>query len=83
MVRSGFERLIDTTLDDKWWSLAKLPSKFGGLGLRTGLGTHGAKYVMSLAHCADDISRLVEGWSEVVVARRDAKQWLSHKLGID
>ena len=31
----------------------------------------------------EDISRLVEGWSEVVVARRDAKQWLSHKLGID
>ena len=42
IVRKGFEKLIGTTLEDRWWNLSKLPSKFGGMGLRTGLDTHGA-----------------------------------------
>ena len=77
MVRKGFEKLIGVELSDKWWSLTKLPSKYGGMGLRTGLNTYGAQYTMSLAYCEEDIKTFVDGYNVLDVVEIDAQQWLS------
>ena len=53
------------------------------MGLRTGLVTQGAQYTFALAHCAEDVSRLVKGWNVTDVVGRDVGIWLSEKLGWD
>ena len=37
VLRKGFEDLIGKTLEGRWWRVAQLPAKFGGMAMRGGL----------------------------------------------
>ena len=79
-VREGFECLIDTKLEDKWWGMARFQSKHGGMGLRTGLHTTGAQYLSSLAKCSEDISKFVPSWNGSKIAQEDTEWWLERQI---
>ena len=68
VLRGGFEELIDVKLADKWWAQARLPSIYGGMGLRTGIHTTGAQHLSSLAKCSSDILKFVTDWKGCRVA---------------
>ena len=68
-LREGFEKLIDMKLEDKWWQVARLQSKHGGMGLRTGLHTTGAKHFSSLAKCSRDIAKFLPDWDGLCNAK--------------
>ena len=78
LLKKGFEELLGTTIGEKWWRQAQLPPKFGGMAVRSGLRTHGAQHLCSLAKCADDVDRIVGGWNAVEVARRETEAWLNN-----
>ena len=69
VLKKGFEKLLGTTIGEKWWRLAQLPPKFGGMALRSGLRTQGAHHLYSIAKCANNVDRIVGGWNAVAVAR--------------
>ena len=48
VLRKGFEDLIGKSIEHKWWRLAQLPAKFGGMAMRSGLRTFGAKNTLCL-----------------------------------
>ena len=48
VLRDAFEKLINITLDDKWWAIVRLNSKYGGMGLKSGIHTAGAQHLTSL-----------------------------------
>ena len=79
-VREAFENLIDFKLEDRWWSLARLQSKHGGMGMRTGITTAGAQHFSSLAKCSKDITKFVPDWDGCAIAVETTGCWLEQKL---
>ena len=77
VLHTGFEGLLGIKIDEKWWRLAQLPPKFGGMSLRSGLRTFGAQHLYSLAKSANNVDRIVNGWDVVDIARRETGVWLS------
>ena len=77
VLRKGFEKLLGATMREKWWRLAQLPPKFGGMAVRSGLRTHGAQHLCSLAKSSDDVDRIVGGWDVVAVAKCETEVWLN------
>ena len=82
-LRTGFEKLIGKTLDDRWWEIARMNSKHGGMGLKSGLKTAGAQHLTSLAMSYDDILKFVLSWNLYEVAEETTANWLSRQLGKD
>ena len=35
ILRKGFEKLIGSSLEDRWWAISRLNSKYGGIGLKS------------------------------------------------
>ena len=58
VLRKGFEEIIGCPLSNRWWSLAKLPPKFGGMSMRSGLHTFGAQHLVSISKSAIEVNRL-------------------------
>ena len=81
-LRKAFENLIDCGLDDKWWAVARMNSKFGGMGLRSGIHTAGAQHLTSLVKNAEGITRFLPSWDIDNIARRTTAEWFSKQLGV-
>ena len=56
-------------------------SKYGGMGLRSGIHTAGAQHLSSLINSAEGVKRYVPGWDLNEIARKETEAWLSEKLG--
>ena len=82
-LRAGFEKLIGKTLDDRWWEVARMNNKHGGMGLKSGLKTAGAQHLTSLAMSYDDILKFVPSWNLYETADKMTTKWLSRQLGKD
>ena len=78
LLKSGFERLLGIPIEERWWRLSQLPPKFGGMALRSGLKTHGAQHLCSLAKSADNVDRIVGGWDVVALAKQETECWLNN-----
>ena len=78
ILRKGFEKLIGTTLSEKWWRLAQLTPKFGGMSMRSGLTTYGAQHLVSLAKSAAEVERIVGKYDVLQLAKRETQSWLNH-----
>ena len=48
VLQKGFEGLLGIKIEEKCWRLAQLPTKFGGMAVRSGLRTFGAQHLCSL-----------------------------------
>ena len=81
VLRKGFQTLINKTLEDRWWAVARMNSKYGGMGLKSGLHTAGAQHLTSLAMSADDIIKFVPSWNVYKTAEEATGKWLSTQLG--
>ena len=82
LVRTGFQRLLNHDLEDKWWRIAKLPVKFGGVGLRTGTTTAAAQFAVCIAKCGEDLCRILgESYDPGAVINSYAKDQLEEILG--
>ena len=79
ILRTGFERIIGTTLSEKWWRLAQLTPKFGGMSMRSGLTTYGAQHLVSLAKSAAEVERIVGKYDVLQLAKRETQSWLNHE----
>ena len=78
LLKRGFEEMLGISIEEKWWRLAQLPPKYGGMALRSGLRTLGAQHLCSIAKCADNVDRIVGGWDVVATAKRDTEDWLNN-----
>ena len=78
VLRKGFDVLIGKSLDEKWWRLAQLPAKFGGMAMRSGLRTFGAQHIVSLIKTSAEVSRIVGSYNACDVAKRETKEWLTN-----
>ena len=76
-MKKGFENILGIWLPEKWWRLAQLPPKFGGLAIRSGLRTHGAHHLTSLAKTAIDVRRIVTTYNVLALAERETKAWFN------
>ena len=76
VLHRGFEELLGIKIEEKWWRLAQLPAKFGGMPLRSGLRTFGAQHLCSLAKSAKKVDRIVNGWDVVGIANSETGTWL-------
>ena len=72
----GFEKLLGTRIEEKWWRIAQQPAKFGGITLRSGLRTFGAQHLCSIAKSADDAERIVGNWNVVAIANDEVEGWI-------
>ena len=87
LLRHGFEKLVGTPVVTKWWRQAKLPSKFGGLALRSGLSTLGAQHFVSVTKAWDHVVRMCNVRAEDAEGTlkeycdRELKNWLQRQLG--
>ena len=81
MLKKAFEGLLGITLEEKWWRLAQLPSKYGGMGMRSGLRTYGAQHLCSLIKSSINIGRIIGAWNVVAVAQRDTEEWMNNARG--
>ena len=81
ILREGFESLIGCSLEDKWWAVARMNSKYGGMGLKSGLHTAGAQHLTSLVNSADDILNFFPAWDLRDVAKEATELWFSQQLG--
>ena len=68
LIKKGFEALIGAKLQPRWWRVAQLQLKFGGMGMRTGLQTYGAHYLMSLIKTAPEVSRIIGSYDAEEIA---------------
>ena len=50
VLQKGFEVIMGIPIKKKWWRLAQLPPKYGGMALRSGLQTYGAQHLCSLVN---------------------------------
>ena len=80
LLQKGFEKLLGIKIEKKWWRLAQLPPKYGGMALRSGLRTYGAQHLCSLAKSSNSVGRIVGGWDAVEIAKRDTERWLNDAL---
>ena len=84
LMRRGFETIVGTAISDIKWRLAKLPSKYGGMGLQSGLATMGAQYASSVIKTAADVTRFLDGEYDVeTVLEKNAMDWLREQIGMD
>ena len=81
LLRWGFESLIGVTMEDKWWAVASMNSKYGGMGLRSGIYTAGAQYLTSLANSNDGVKKFFPHWNMCNIAIKDTRHWLCQQLG--
>ena len=72
VLQKGSEVIMGIPIKKKWWRLAQLPPKYGGMALRSGLQTYGAQHLCSLAKSANNVDRIVGGWNVIAIAKRDA-----------
>ena len=82
ILRKGFESILGHELEERWWRIARLPVKYGGVGLRSGVTTAAAQYAMSVMkteHHVKDIAG--QGYDAKTVLERDAKEALEKALG--
>ena len=77
VLRKGFEDLIGKSIEDKWWRVAKLPAKFGGMAMRSGLETFGAQHIVSLAKTSEEVMRIVGHYDACDVANLAVGEWLT------
>ena len=77
-LKSGFEVLLGIQLEEKWWRLAQLPAKYGGMAMRSGLRTLGAQHLCSLAKSADHVERIVGSWNVIAIAKQETEAWLNN-----
>ena len=82
VLREAFEKLIGKTLPDKWWSVTRLSSKYGGMGLKFRINTAGAQHLTSLV-VSSTIKRFVPNWNLKKIARDSTAVWLNKQLGVD
>ena len=80
ILREGFEKLINSSVDDKWWAVVQLNSKYGGMGLKSGIHTSGAQHLASLVNSADGIRRFIPEWKLYDIAKESTEQWLQEQL---
>ena len=81
LLRQGLEKILDIPhLEPKWWRVAKLPAKYGGLGLRSGLSTLGAQHTVSLVKCTKGVRRFIPNFEPRKIIEQETKEWLSEKL---
>ena len=76
-LRKGFEKLLGKKLIDKWWQVAQLASKYGGLTMRSGIRTYGAHYITSLAKTATSVRRIVKDYRLLEFAISEVGDWLA------
>ena len=81
VLRKGFEDLVGKSLEDKWWRLAQLPAKFGGMAMRSGLLTFGAQHIVSLTKTSAEVKRIVGFYDAFTVAERETELWLTKACG--
>ena len=77
VLRKGFENLIGKSIEHKWWRLAQLPAKFGGMAMRSGLRTFGAHHIVSLTKTSAEVKRIVGSFDACGVAKRETEAWLA------
>lgn len=81
VLRKGFEYILGCSICNRWWRLAKLSPKFGGMLMRSGLHTFRVQHLLSISKSAVKVKRIVNGWNGIEVAKREtggmAKQCLS------
>ena len=56
-------------------------SKYGGIGLKSGIHTAGAQHLQSLVNSAKGIRRFIPNWDLNQKAKEESEVWLSEKLG--
>ena len=78
VLEKGFHELVGIRLEKKWWRLAQLPPKYGGMGIRSGLRTFGAQHLCSLVKSSCNVGKIVGSWNVDAVARRDTEDWLNN-----
>ena len=78
VLREGFEEILGCSLSNRWWRLAKLPPKFGGMSMRSGLNTFGAQHLVSISKSATEVDRIVNGWNSVEVAKQETEAWINN-----
>ena len=76
VVRSGFEQILGISMNDIWWDIATLPTKYGGMGWKTGSHTFDEHDIASLAKTADLVRRIIPNHNPEIIAERDAGEWL-------
>ena len=81
VLRNAFEVIINSKLDDKWWAVVRLNSKYGGMGLKSGIHTAGAQHLTSLVNSADGIKKFIPSWNLHESAREATEGWLCQQLG--
>ena len=81
VLRKGFEELLGKRLEEKWWRLAQLPAKFGGMALRSGLRTFGAQHIVSLAKTSSEVNRIVGSYDACSQSERLKNGLARHVVG--
>ena len=77
VLRKGFEDILECSLTDRWWRLAQLPPKFGGMSMRSDIHTYGAQHIVSISKSAFEVNRIVKGWNSIDLAKRETGEWLN------
>ena len=89
LLRQGFEKLLGIPVSDKWWRQAKLPSKFGGMAIQSGLATLGSQHLISVIKAWDHVSDLCQlddkdnKISLKEYCDKEIKSWLNRQLDYD
>ena len=81
LVKKGFEAIIGANLPQRWWRVAQLQPKYGGMAMRTGLYTHGAHHLTSLTKTASSVARIVGDYDLEDIVRREIETWLRKACG--
>ena len=80
-LKKAMEKILGHTLNTKQWLVCQLPTKYGGLGLRSGKLIAGAQHVMSLEKCAEEMKAHAPKWNLIETAKKASGGWLVDCLG--
>ena len=83
ILREGFEKLIGSSLEDRWWAISRLNSKYGGIGLKSGKNTAGAQHLTSLVNSAEGVRRFIPSWNLNEIAETSTAVWFHKHLGMN
>ena len=94
ILRDGLELLLQARLGAqarerrealraRWWRQAKLPSKYGGMHLRSGLSTAAAQFTTSVIFTEKSVLEIAGTYNAREVIERDAKLALEEALGAE
>ena len=82
ILRKGFESILGHDLEERWWRIARLPVKYGGVGLRSGANTCAAQYAQSVMMTEHHVKNIAgQDYSAKTILERDAKDALERALG--